>query len=253
MNRKSNFTIGIVGVCCVTFLALAAAQSFGAVTNGFFDTSLLDWQYNDSSGVSWSSTGFYDEAGNGTALLQQFPPDSTLGLPTSVLSQTFHVDTYSSSLTFQVRTPLPIYTETDHFYIQLLNSAEYPILGNLGNDYFFHWKSGQEFDGDDAGWLASETPAGVSVQVDSLMDTNDQNFANLYSFVIPIDTDWYESDVTLRFKLQNDYTDASETSILIDNVVLNVPSNPPVVPIPGAMGLAISGLAAMGVFARKLA
>jgi hypothetical protein len=254
MDRKYISRNGSVGTFCATALLLIAAQSFGVVTNGFFDTSLSGWQSNDASGVSLSSTGFYDEAGNGTASLHGDIPGS---LPSSALWQTFYVNPNSTSLTFQVRTPLPLIDETDHFYIQLLNSASVPvpILGNPGNDYFFHWKSGKEYDADpDAGWIESETPAGISVSEGYLMKDENPDWAYLlYSFEIPIETDWFDKNVTLRFELNNDYNDIIATSILIDNVVLHVPSSDtPVVPAPSAIGLVLSGLAALGVFAKKL-
>jgi hypothetical protein len=247
MDCKRNFKAWIVGVFCVACLALVTTQSFGVVTNGFFDSSLSGWSYNDAGGVVWSSTGFYDEPDNGAALLQQ-SLDGTLA--SSGLWQTFYVDPGSSSLSFQVRTPVPLFDETDHLYIQLLDSTNNPLLGNPGNDYFFHWKSGKEFDADpDKGWIQSETPAGISVTEDPFIIAN----SYLYSFDIPVASGWINNDITLRFKLNNDYNDSSETVILVDNVVLNNGTPPLVVPVPGAMGLVLAGLAALGVFRKKLA
>jgi hypothetical protein len=238
MNKTNTSRNGTAVAFCITAVLLIAAQSFGVVTNGLFDTSLdsnpLGWQYNNADGVVWSSESLTSD-GTGSAMLQR-----SGDLASSILWQTFYVEPGSSSLSFQVLAPAPaIGDETNHFYIQLLDSASQPLLGNTGNDYFFHWKSSS------AGWIQSETPAGITVNEDS------SNIdSRLYSFDIPVASSWIDNNITLQFKLNHDYINSSETVILIDDVALHG-TTPQVVPIPGAMGLALAGLAALGVFRKK--
>jgi hypothetical protein len=247
MDRKKNSKAGFVGVFCGTVLLLIAAQSFGDVTNGLFDSSLDGWTSNDPTRVVWSPTDIYGESSSGAALLRQ-TPDATDITPSdsSILWQSFTVNPDSSSLLFDVRTPVPIISETDHFYIQLLDSANNPLLGNPGNDYFFHWKSGSDAD-PGVGWIQNETPTGITVNEDPFIIAD----SYLYSFDIPVAPSWINNNITLQFKLNNDYTDGSDTSILVDNVRL-AGSVPVVVPVPAAISLAVLGLAGIRLFRKTL-
>jgi hypothetical protein len=258
MDRMNISKNGTAGVFCAMAMLLIAAQSFGAVTNSFFNSSLEGWTVNKDTRVVWSPTGFYDELGNGSALLQQTPaavggtlPDSS---DSSILSQSFDVDPRSFSLTFQVKTPAPaIGDETNHFYIKLLYSLDKPLIENSGKDYFFHWKSSS------AGWIQEETPGyetpGSGTPSGITINEDDSNIdSRLYSFNITVPPSWITKNITLQFKLDNDYINSSASSILIDNVELNVQSSDPVVvPIPSAIGLILTGLTALGIFKKKLA
>jgi hypothetical protein len=239
MDRINISKNGIVGLCFATALLLTAAQSFGVVTNGFFDNSLSGWQSNDTGGAVWSSTSLSEDS-TGSAMLQE-----SGSLISSQLWQRFLVDDGSQTLTFTVRTPQPGSAETDYFYVGLFDDSNQSLLGDSSG--FFHWNRDtahsetspdrQYFD-----WTIINNP-----------DNGDISWL-LYTFTVPV-TVWNNDYVTLRFQLDN-CLDAEDpvTYVLVDDVTLKgAPSNTPVVPIPGAMGLALSGLAALGVLAKKLA
>jgi hypothetical protein len=224
MDRMNNSKIGIVGVFCAAALLLTAAQSFGNVDNGLFDSSLSSWHFNDGSGVLWDGYSITAD-GTGSALLQQYGD-----LETSILWQTFDVDPGSETLNFSIRTTSYGIGETDSLYIDLFDKDNTRFS-------LFEWDSF----------------AGEYTSPDYFTKTDDGTGLLYYDFSIPVET-WDSQSITLQFQL-NHCTDIGDplTTVWVDNVALqDTPSTPPVVPVPGAMGLALSGLAAMGIFARKL-
>ncbi len=232
-KQNSTYIYGIVISLFIT------ASSLAAITNGTFNNGLDGgWIINDENGVVWSSTGFWDEANQGTAKLQ-----SHEGLGCSSISLSDFIDNNSTALRFQIRTPRPIISETDHLYIKLVNN-----MGNsaLGTNSFFHWKSGDAYLADPpVGWLQDETPAGVSV-VEELLDSPDmENNPDwqyvLYSIQVDILDGWWAQHLTLNFSLYHHPNDGIDSTILIDNVQL-ISSNTATVPAPGAILLAGAGL-----------
>jgi hypothetical protein len=235
MNSKNNSRIGIVGTCCAAVILFAASSAFGAVTNSFFDSGLEGWDHSGDGWVDWSWEGA-SPSGAGSAVLQQSP--TIEGDPVegeSLLSQTFEIDEGSETLTFNIRTPEAGDSETDYLYINLLNTDGDSLFG-IENG-FFQWSSEEGvFDGSD-----DVTYVDPPVQASGFV---------YYDFTVPVSS-WVGQSVTLQFKLHHDLLDA-ETSILVDNVVLNGTSAIPVVPVPGAMGLALAGLMLLGFFKKKL-
>jgi hypothetical protein len=232
MDRKSNSRIGIVGVFVATVMFIGASTSFGAVTNSFFDTtSQLDgWEYSENLGVFWSSESLSID-GTGSAMLLQSDDASP-----SLLWQRFLLEDDSETLTFNIRTPQSGISETDYLSIGLFDDSDTSLLGNANG--FFQWNSDEGiYDGAD------------EVNVDSVDIAN--GFV-LHSFTVPVSL-WVNDYVTLRFTLDSNPEDNFDTTVLVDDVVLHSTSTtPPVVPVPSAVGLALAGLAALGIFSRKL-
>jgi hypothetical protein len=237
MDRKNISKNGIAGVFCATAMLLIAAQSFGAVTNSFFDTSLSGWETNSASGVVWSAVNLSND-GTGSAKLQQYGTLSES--PTSSqLWQRMFIDAGSQSLTFTVRTPQTSIAETDYLNIGLFDDSSNSLLADPTG--FFHWNS-------DAGEGTSDTQY---FTLEAVSDT--ENSWMLYNFTVPVES-WNNDYVTLRFQLDNCLDpDDPITTVWVDNAELHGTSTTPVVPVPGALGLVLAGLAALGVFRRKLA
>ncbi len=240
---NSSYIHGIVISLFIT------ASSLAAITNGTFNSGLDGgWIINDENGVVWSPSGFWDEANQGTAKLQYHE-----GLACSSISLSDFIDNNSTALRFQIRTPRPVISETDHLYIKLLDN-----LGNsvLGTNSFFHWKSGDAYLADPpVGWLQGETPAGVSV-VEELLDSPDlENNPDwqyvLYSIQVDILDGWWAQQLTLNFSLYHQPNDGIDSTILIDNVQL-FSSNTSTVPAPGAILLALAGLTSIRFLHKRL-
>jgi hypothetical protein len=236
MNTKNIFRNGCLSVLCAMTLLLVAAQSFGVVTNGFFDLSLDNgWNYSNDGSVVRSPDSYAEMNEDGTLLNSQ-------------LWQRFLVDDGSQTLTFTVHTTQPVGGETDHFYIGLFQDSDVPLLLD-GSNSLFHWDSAEGHEGyanpDYFDWDFSDDPDG----------------GLLYDFTIPV-ADLNDQSVTLMFQLDHVWGiiepstgEISDpiTTVKIDNVELHgTGTTPPAVPVPGAMGLVLAGLMALGIFKKKL-
>jgi hypothetical protein len=249
---KNSWIFSIV--CGVIFLLVVSIPAMSAPSNGSFSLGLNDW--TSTGGVQIVSSGI--PVGD-SAAAELYDPQPGQADSVSVLSQTFWVDPGSSTLSFWVKTPNPIASETDHFFVSLYDSGNTPMFNtyndpSLGIDYLFHWDS-------DTGWQNGESVLAEEGGPE-INEAIDPDFL-LYQFLVPV-ADVAGSDVTLTFTLRNhlDYEFGIEppllldpqinTSILVDDVLLISNSPTAVVPAPTAIVLAVSGIMTIVTMRKRL-
>lgn len=210
MKRECSFIVAAAGIVS---LWLSTQPVRADLMNGTFDTGLSGWSI--TSGIVQHALA----GGDGKA---RFVQDDNNFDPSSTLSQPFTLNPGSLTLSFE-RQMQSIFVggETDTFTASLLDSIGNPLVAIAGETHFYSL--------DSAG--AEHTAAtGVSV------------FGNTVSLDV---SSWANSNVTLVFSLAHDYTDALQTSVLVDNVAVSV------VPVPGAGVLAGLGLGLAGWRLRR--
>ena len=241
-------------VLCLVVVFVVSFPAAAAVTNGSFTDGpdgLTGWTV--TGGVQTVAPGIL--AGD-LAAAKLYDPQLGVTNSVSTLSQTFLIDSDATILSFWVKTPIPIDSETDHFFASLYDSSNTPLFNayndsSLGMDYLFHWDSC-------VGWQSGE-----SVSPDdggpAINETTDPDFL-LYEFSIPV-ASIAGSDATLIFTLWNhlDYDKYGtllnpqiDTAILIDNVQLNPTGSIPIVPVPAAVVLAVSGIMSALAMRKRL-
>lgn len=245
-----NFCVHFVVLSSFVLFA-ASIPAVSAPTNGSFDAGLAGW--TATTGVQIVTPGILSGDGAAAQLYDPYPGTAD---SVSILSQTFLVDAGSSSLTFWVKTPLPVSSETDHFFVSLYDSGNNPLYNayndsSLGIDYLFHWDS-------DMAWQSSESmlPEEGGPEIVEMYETE----YLLYQFYVPV-SGLAGTDVTLTFTLRNhlDYEyginppllldPQIDTKILVDNVQLI--SDISIVPAPSSLMLAATGfISLLGLLRR---
>lgn len=231
MNTNRN-------ILCLSIISIFCMIASADVINGTFNSDLSGWDFN--SGV--------DFAGDSAVLYA--PQDENLH--SSVLSQHFTVEGYTT-LTFSYLADVQGGTnETDHFYATLLDasytsseslnqsvnpgtSSIDPVpaasslvnYGDPGQPFFYHWSSDTD-----------ESPEMISGLVTSITEDS----WTTISLLLPSGL----NSATIRFELIHDYTDAV-TAVFVDNIRLSTETA--VVPVPGALLLA--GIGSFLVFSIR--
>jgi hypothetical protein len=246
-----NSWIHFVGLSWV-FVFVVSIPAISAPTNGSFSDGLNGW--TATGGAQVVAPGILT---GDLAAAQLYDPQPGGDDSESTLSQIFAIDTNAESLSFWVKTPVPIDSETDHFFVSLYDSGNNPLFNVNNNpswemDYLFHWDS-------DMTWQAGE-----SVPPEEGGPTVEETFPDtqsiLYHFLIPV-ANIAGTNATLTFTLWNhlDYDELglpldpqTNTSILIDDIQLisNIPVA--VVPAPAAVVLAVSGIMSVWAMRKRL-